>query len=179
MKNYKKCVFASVVGLLLSTNAFSADDQVTASDIEKEINQLHGEATALERDIGLIEKDLLFPPLTRVEVFLSVQAELDFTLKNIVLTLDGDEKSFHIYSAGDITALQMGGLQQFWEGNVALGLHEAQVEFTGVNAKGKRIKQTVKKKFEKTRDGLALEIQVLQGSDATTPTFSIKTWNNR
>lgn len=182
MNNYKKNILVPVLaGFFLATPVFAADGSrgLSSEAIEKEVNQLYSEAADLERDIGLLEKDLLFPPLTRVEVFLSIDATLNFTLKNVVLSLDGDEKSFHIYTATDMTALQMGGLQQFWEGNVALGQHEVVVEFQGVNAKGKRVKQSVSQKFEKTRDGLAFEIQVKQGANATTPTFAIKAWNNR
>ncbi len=150
-----------------------------AAAIEKEVNALRSEATDLERDIGLLEKDLLFPPLTRVEVFLSIAPELNFSLKNIALSLDDDEKSFHVYTAQDITALQMGGVQQFWEGNVALGQHEIIVDFMGVDVSGQRLRGSVSKKFEKTRDGLSFEIQVSADSDATVPKLTVKTWKNR
>lgn len=182
MNNYKKKILASIITtffFLPAGFAAEAESALTADNIEKKVNQLHSDSTDLERDIGLLEKDLLFPPLTRVEVFLSIDPELDFSLKNVALSLDGDEKSFHIYTSADTTALQMGGLQQFWEGNVALGQHEVTVEFLGVNVKGKQVKKTVTKKFEKTRKGLAFELQVNKGDNAVTPTFAIKAWNNR
>ena len=183
MNNYNNSIVAFIFcSFFFSFDAFAADvatDQARSSSIEQEVNQLRGEAADLERDIGLLEKDLLFPPLTRVEVFLSVQPDLDFQLRSVVFSLDGDEKSFHVYTMSDITALQMGGLQQFWEGNVALGQHELLVEFVGLNVKGATVKKQITHKFEKTRSGLAFEIQVKSGANATTPKFSVKAWNNR
>jgi hypothetical protein len=182
MNNYKnKLLPLMAFGLLLSQSVTSQESLATDSpeNIELQVNALYAEAASLERDIGLLEKDLLFPPLTRVEVFLSVESELDFQLKSVAMILDGDEKSFHVYSASDLTALQMGGLQQFWEGNVALGEHQLRVDFQGLNAKNKVIKQSISTDFEKTRDGLAFEVQVKQGADAKTPLFSLKAWDRR
>jgi hypothetical protein len=182
MSNYKKKLFIqALVGTLLSF-PISAQEQVNrdlSDDIQEQVNQVYSEAADLERDIGLLEKELLFPPLTRIEVFLSVDPELDFELKSVAMTLDGDEKSFHVYTASDLTALQMGGLQQFWEGNVALGEHLLKIDFQGLSDKNKPVKKTITKTFEKTREGLAFEVQVNKSTDASKPAFAVKAWGNR
>ncbi len=184
MNNYKKMKTVSVLQIItlcfgMFIGSVFAESTQTSSQLEKDVDALKAEASELERDIGLLEKDLLFPPLTRVEVFVSVDPSLEFTLQHIALEIDGDEKSFHLYTANDITALQMGGLQHFWEGNVALGQHDMIVEFKGKNAKGISVKQTLEHKFEKGKKGATFELQVMQGANSKTPKFSIKAWDKR
>ena len=164
---------------MLISPSFAEDAQSPSAQLDREVDLLKAEATELERDIGLLEKDLLFPPLTRVEVFVSLDPALDFTLQHIALEIDGDEKSFHLYNANDVSALQMGGLQHFWEGNVALGQHKMLVEFKGKSAKGEVVKQSVQYDFEKGKAGATFELQVMAGEDSKTPKFAIKAWDKR
>ena len=165
-----------IVSILLCSLMASANEP---SDIEKEVNELHADAAAIERDINLLEKDLLFPPLTRLEVFLSIDGSLNFDLNSIVLEIDGDEKSFHIYNASDLTALRLGGLQQFWEGNIALGKHELKAVLKGKTKDDDPIQQAVTYQFEKKKAGVAVELQIVPADDGETPTLKAKSWGKR
>jgi len=171
-------MFAFVL-LALMTLATSAFAQSNQTSIDAQVNALRAESSALERDISLLEKDLLFPPLTRIEVFLSLADSAEYDLRSVALELDGEEKSFHIYNGTDVEALKMGGLQHFWEGNVALGQHVLNVTFKGKNAKGDAFTKTIKHRFEKEAHGLAFELQAAMASDAINPKFTIEAWGKR
>lgn len=152
--------------------------QVVAADknatLDAEVEALDVKAVELEKDINALEKELLFPPLTRVEVYLSIDPELRFDLRTLALNIDNDEKTFHVYNNDDLSALRLGGLQPVWEGNVALGEHQVEVFFEGLDHAGKKLKGTATASFKKTRIGHSLEIQVLQGKSNKTPTFTVK-----
>jgi hypothetical protein len=189
MVNYKKKKSVVVhslkylaIGFLVAwfmPHAIAADDAAQQSALDAQVQNLRNEALILERDIGLLEKELLFPPLTRVEVYLSMQPELDYKLRSVVLEIDGEEKSFHIYSESDMAALRVGGMQSFWEGNVALGTHQLVATFKGEDPKGRPLGGTTQAAFKKTRSGLALELQVLVGKNEKTPKFAVKDWGEK
>lgn len=188
MNNYKKnaefspvsflCGLISLCFVLLFHASVSANE-TSEAELDQKVELLRSEASNIERDLGLLEKELLFPPLTRVEFYLSIQPDLDFSLRSVALELDGEEKSFHIYSQDDMTALQLGGLQHFWEGNVALGKHRIVATFKGSDTKGNMVKQSITHEFEKTTAGAAFELQVVQGKNLKTPDFVVKSWGKR
>ena len=71
--------------------------EVSEESLEQDIDNLGAEVDGIARDIALLERELLFPPLTRVQFYLSVNKDVQFTLQSLTLLLDGEEKSFHIY----------------------------------------------------------------------------------
>lgn len=154
-----------------SSLAIAANQNAT---LDAEVEALDIKAVELEKDINALEQEMLFPPLTRVEVYLSIDPELRFDLRTLALLIDNDEKTFHIYNTDDLSALRLGGLQPVWEGNVALGEHQVEVLFEGLDHAGKKFKGTAKSGFKKTRTGHSLEIQVLQGKNNKTPVFAVK-----
>lgn len=164
-------VFLLIVGVATFSIQAVADENAA---LDAEVEALDIKAVELEKDINALEKELLFPPLTRVEVYLSVEPELRFDLRTLALMIDNDEKTFHVYNTDDLAALRLGGLQPVWEGNVALGQHDVEVLFEGLDHAGKKLKGTAKASFKKTRTGHSLEIQVLQGKNNKTPVFSVK-----
>lgn len=151
----------------------------SAENLDKQISQLQADVDSIEQDIDALEKNLLFPPLTRIEVYLSLEQGLDFTLRTVNISVDGQEKNFHIYSDGDLAALRLGGLQHFWEGNVALGGHELKAEFEGLDRKGKVHKGSANMRFEKTLTGHSFELKITGSGENKVPTFSIKDWSDK
>lgn len=149
------------------------------ADLDQRISKLQADVDSIEQDISSLEKNLLFPPLTRVEVYLSLEPSVDFTLRTVTLSIDGQEKSYHIYSDSDLAALRLGGLQQVWEGNVALGGHEISAMFKGEDRKGNPVKGKADLKFEKTLTGHSFELKVDKSADGKVPVFSVKDWGDK
>lgn len=149
------------------------------ADLDERISKLQADVDSIEQDISSLEKNLLFPPLTRVEVYLALDPTADYTLRSVTVSIDGQEKSFHIYSDSDLAALRLGGLQHFWEGNVALGKHEISARFKGVDAKGKLLEGRAKLNFEKTLTGHSFELKVSKSANGKETVFSIRDWGNK
>ena len=174
MKNISKLV-AGMLAITLCV-AFAS---FSYADLDQRIGKLQADVDSIEQDISSLEKNLLFPPLTRVEVYLSLDRSVDFIIRTVSISIDGQEKSFHIYSDSDLAALRLGGLQHFWEGNVALGGHEITARFKAVDRKGKSLKGKASLNFEKTLTGHSFELKVSRSEDGKVPVFSIKDWGDK
>ena len=135
----------------------------------------------LESDIHALEKNLLFPPVTRTQVYISLEPEVNFIFQSVSVKVDNEEKSFHIYSDVELEALRVGGVQRLWEGNVSVGKHQLQIAVNGTNLRGER--PVVEKKeynFEKTTVGSSLELKVLAaGEKRKSVSFEIKDWSEK
>ncbi|NRB40699.1 MAG: hypothetical protein HRU20_19895 [Pseudomonadales bacterium] len=153
-----------------------ATAEVSEADLEENVNSLSAEVDDLARDISLLERELLFPPLTRVQIYLSLATDVQFTPRAMTLLVDGDEKSFHIYSDSDVAALRLGGLQRFWEGNVAMGIHQLSALIKGVDKKGRTVEEEIHFSFEKKNSGHSIEIKISAEKDSKKPSFSVKDW---
>lgn len=175
----KLCLsFFQMLGLLFLTSTFALAE-VSRSSLEDDVNTLGAEVDDLARDISLLERELLFPPLTRVQVYVSLSADVQFTPRNLVLSIDGDEQSFHIYSDSDVAALRLGGLQRFWEGNVAMGEHVLTAKIKGVDKKDRVIDETIEFNFDKKNTGHSIEIQISAETKSKKPSFSVKDWGEK
>ena len=170
MKSSLAVIFQILALVLFSSWGFAADN------LDQQVKELSAEISALERDVDVLEKNLLFPPLTRVEVYLSLDSRADFTITSAIVHLDDQEKSFHIYTAEDVAALHLGGKQHLWEGNVALGKHGLTAVVQGKNAKGQIVEKQAVLQFEKTLAGRSLELAVEASKDSDTPVLSVKDW---
>jgi hypothetical protein len=156
--------------------SFSIRAEITEESLEKDIDNLGAEVDSLARDISLLERELLFPPLTRVQFYVSISADVQFTLQSLSLLLDGEEKSFHIYSASDLAALRLGGVQRLWEGNAAMGTHNVQVKVAGVDRNDRELEKSLSLSFDKKNGGHSLELKVIADKETKSALFSVKDW---
>ena len=168
-----QCLFLAIPLILVTPISMA---EVSESDLEADVNSLSAEVDDLARDISLLERELLFPPLTRLQVYVSLAADVQFTPRSMVLLIDAEEKSFHIYSESDTAALRLGGLQRFWEGNIAMGKHKLSATIKGVDKKDRAVEETVQFNFNKKNSGHSIEIRITAESDSKQPSFSVKDW---
>lgn len=172
--------FVKTLAVMFITCSFFAAPFISAEISEKKLNadidSLGGEVDELARDIALLERELLFPPLTRLSFYVSLSVDAQFSMQTITLLIDGGEESFHIYSKSDIAALRIGGVQRLWEGNVALGQHKLSVKVKGMDGKKRLVEKVIPFTFEKKNDGHSIELEIKAESESKTPIFSMKDW---
>lgn len=75
-----------LAGPLLAQSGDGADDKAVAETVE----DLKKQVISLNRDLFILEEDLLFPASTQVAVFLSVDAGEFLKLDSVKLKVDGD-----------------------------------------------------------------------------------------
>ncbi len=124
--------FAKEARLKSAQNALN-----TVKNLSKEIQTLKASVVDLNKDLRLMEEELLFPSSTQASVFVSLDIGTFFTLEGIKLKVDGRQVATHLYSEKQRQALARGGIQRLHLTNLNQGLHTISAFFTGLGPNGR------------------------------------------
>lgn len=164
---------ATFLSLLCGQMAVAnADPQPPGDDIES----LKQTVLELNRDLLILEEELLFPANTQVAVFLSMDVGEFFQLDAVKLKIDDKLVAAHLYTDSQIDALHRGGVQRLYLGNVKSGSHEVSAFFTGKGPAGRDYKRGAKLTLEKGQSAAMLELRIVDSSAKQQPIFEIKEW---
>ncbi len=154
-----------LLNYLLITACLSISSQLMAqTSISNEIQDLKQQMIALNRDLFLLEEDLLYPASTQVVVYVSMDVGKYFELDAIELKIDGDTMTHYLYTKKQIAALLKGGVQRLHMGNINQGEHEITVFVLGKGPEGREVKRGTTKKITKTQDAKAIELKIRDSS---------------
>jgi hypothetical protein len=159
------------------TDAESLDeDSSEETSLDTDIEALKKEVLSLNRDLFILEEDLLFPSNTQFSVFLSMNAGALFSLDSIQLKIDDKNIANHLYTERELAALKRGGVQRLYIGNLPAGEHEIILIFTGVGPKGRdyRLGETVV--IEKTTEPQFVEFMIADDTGKEQPQFDVRVW---
>ncbi len=85
----------------------------------------------LNRDLFVLEEELLFPANTQVAVFVSMDVGDFFALDSVTLKIDQKEVANYLYTPREAEALLKGGVHRVYLGNLKVGEHELVALFSG------------------------------------------------
>ena len=155
----------------------AAQDAAGPSELESDLEALKQELIELNRELFLLEEDLLAPSDTQVAVFVAVDQGSLFELDSVQLKLNDKAVANYLYTERELSALQRGGVHRLFLGNLPAGEHEVVAFFTGRGPKGRDYKRGASLNFEKTLGPKYLELRVLDDADAAQPRFEIREWD--
>ncbi len=167
--------------LLLSVMFVSGPISVHASEsedkaLETSIEDLKKEVLSLNRDLFILEEDLLFPANTQFSVFVSIDAGSLFKLDSIQLRIDDKNVTNYLYTARELAALKRGGVQRLFIGNLASGEHEIVAIFTGLGPSGRDYRRGKTVILNKTSDPQYVEFIIRDDSNKQQSFFEAKIW---
>lgn len=148
----------------------------TVSQLSKEIQALKTSVVDLNKDLRLMEEELLFPSSTQASVFVSTEGGKFFSLESIKLKLDGKVIASHLYSVKQRQALSRGGIQRIHMTNLNNGLHTISAFFTGVGPNGRAYKRAAELEFTKGKGSQYIELAIMDDFAKQEPVFAIKQW---
>lgn len=148
----------------------------TVKKLSKDIQSLKSSVVGLNKDLRLMEEELLFPSSTQAVVFLSLDIGEFFTLESIKLKLDGKLVASHLYSEKQRNALARGGVQRLHITNLNQGLHDVTAFFTGIGPNGRPYKRASQLQFEKGKGSQYLELAIVDDLAKQEASFNIKKW---
>lgn len=119
---------------------------------------LKSEAVDLISRLHRLEQQLLYPVHTRVSVFLSVAENSHANPHSVSLEIDGNKVTDHIYTQKETRALDSGGIQRLYTGNILMGKHKLQLSIRQVLKDGKVRTHGFEYKFTKDEDAENIEI---------------------
>ncbi len=94
------------------------------ASLDTRVQDLKAELIRLNRDLLVLEEELLFPAGTQVAVFVSMDVGKLFELESVQIKLDDKVVSQHLYTPLEVQALHRGGVQRIYLGNLRAGTHE-------------------------------------------------------
>ncbi len=155
------------------TKAAPASDE---RSLDARVQDLKKEVKALNRDLFILEEELLFPSNTQLAVFLSVDVGSYFRLDAVQLKIDGKEVANHLYTARELDALERGGVQRLWLGNVKSGEHELVATFVGPGPNQRDYKRATSHRFKKGSAAKYLELKIVDKTHKLQPEFVVREW---
>jgi len=159
------------------TDAESLDEDVSEdTSLDTDIEALKKEVLSLNRDLFILEEDLLFPSNTQFSVFLSMNAGALFSLDSIQLKIDDKNIANHLYTEREMAALKRGGVQRLYIGNLPSGEHEIIIIFTGVGPKGRDYRLGESVVIEKTTEPQFVEFMIADDTGKEQPQFDVRVW---
>jgi len=154
----------------------SATGATDTRSLDERIQDLKKQTVELNRDLFVLEEELLFPANTQVAVFVSVDVGKFFALDSITLKIDNREVSDYLYTPREVAALLRGGVQRLYVGNLKSGEHELVAFFNGKGPNDRDYRRAASIRFEKGLGAKYLELKVTDHQHAQEPDFEIKDW---
>src|SRR5215207_174279 len=139
--------------------------------LDEEIQAIKKEVLDLNRDLFVLEEELLFPANTQVAVFLSMDVGEFFALDTVELRVDNKQVAKYLYTPREAEALLKGGVQRLYLGNLRVGNHELVALFTGKGPNGQDYSRGAQLKFEKSVGAKYLELKISDRQVKRQPEF--------
>ena len=163
---------AALLSLLSCTLGSSS---VLAQESAGKVESLKESVLTLNRDLLILEEDLLYPASTQVAVYVSMDLGAFFALDAIKLEIDNQLVASELYTDKQTNALFRGGVQRLYIGNLKAGEHEISAFFTGRGPQ-KDYKRGAKLVVTKGQEPVVLELKIVDSSAQLQPEFEIKQW---
>ncbi len=144
--------------------------------LDDEVQDLKKDVLKLNRELFILEEELLFPTNTQVAIFLSLGSEAYFALDSVQVKIDDKVVSNYLYTKREVDALHRGGIHRVYFGNIRAGEHELVAFFTGKGPQGRDYRRAATLVFEKKIGQKYIELQILDLENKQQPEFTIKEW---
>jgi hypothetical protein len=149
--------------LLLAGGPFatSVAQDISGDDmrsLDGQVQEIKSDVLSIASELNNLEERLLYPSNTQVALFVAIEDDEDFRLDAVKIEIDGELATHHIYSYKELEALQKGGVQRIYTGNVPTGDHQLSVTMIGMLKNGTEFNKTDQFSFAKGVEPKALGI---------------------
>ncbi|ACE84904.1 hypothetical protein [Cellvibrio japonicus] len=171
MSVFVRKFWASLMLLLAVAVPSAAQDEAVAPKVEA----LKESVLTLNRDLLILEEELLYPASSQIAVYVSMDLGTYFTLDAIKLEINNKLVASELYTEKQTRALYRGGVQRLYIGNLKTGEHEISAFFTGKGPQ-QDYKRGAKLVVTKGQEPLVLELRIVDSTAQLQPVFDIKQW---
>jgi hypothetical protein len=144
--------------------------------LDTRVQDVKSDVIKLNRDLLVLEEELLFPANTQLAVFVSMDVGKMFELDSVQLKIDDKQVASYLYTPREVQALHRGGVQRLYLGNLRTGEHELVAFFTGGGPHTRDYKRGATVKFTKDTQAKYVELRIRDSSAKLQPEFEIKLW---
>lgn len=167
-----------LVAALGTGPALAAEPSQPASfpGLDAEVQALKQQVVDLNRDLFVLEEELLFPANSQVAVFVSMDVGTFFALDSVTVLLDGRKVANYLYTQREVDALLRGGVQRLWVGNVPTGEHELTAFLAGKGPHDRYYTRGATLRLEKGAGAKYLELKISDQAQQLQPDFIVTEW---
>ena len=163
--------------LLFAGVAHAADaPEPPSASLDEDMQALKDEVLDLNRELFLLEEELLFPANTQIAVFVSMDVGEFFDLDSVQLRIDDKPVSSYLYTDREVTALHRGGVHRLFLGNLKTGEHELVAVFTGQGPHARDYRRGASLEFEKGIGAKFVELRISDRASKQQPEFLVREW---
>jgi hypothetical protein len=144
--------------------------------LDETVQGLKKDVVDLNRELFVLEEELLFPANTQVAIFVSMDIGEFFALDSLSLKIDNKEVANYLYTPREAEALLKGGVHRVYLGNLKVGEHQLVAFFNGKGPNERDYKRGANLKFEKGVGAKYLELKITDRQRRGQPEFAIKDW---
>jgi hypothetical protein len=143
-------VLAALLSFLAgSPGAADESSREEMRSLDEQVQEIKSDVLSIAAELSNLEERLLYPSNTQVAVFVSLEEGETLRLDSVQIEIDGELVAHHIYSFKELEALQKGGVQRIYTGNIPTGEHQLQVSMTGKLPGGRDFDGTERFSFSK------------------------------
>lgn len=147
-----------------------------SASLDNRVQDLKSDVIKLNRDLLVLEEELLFPANTQVALFVSMDVGKLFELDSVQIKLDDKLVTNYLYTPNEVQALHRGGVQRAYVGNLKSGTHEIVAFFTGKGPHERDYKRATTIKFDKGAEPKYIELRIKDSTGKLQPEFDVKVW---
>jgi hypothetical protein len=147
-----------------------------AAGLDSRVQDLKADVISLNRDLLVLEEELLFPASTQVALFVSMDVGRLFSLDSVQIKLDDKIVADYLYTPNEVAALHRGGVQRVFMGNLKTGAHEITAFFTGQGPHTRDYKRATTLKFDKGSEPKYIELRIRDTTAKLQPEFDVRVW---
>ena len=156
--------------------AAEAESRDEFRSLDQDVQDLKKEVLDLNRDLFLLEEELLFPANSQVAFFISMDVGEYFALDSVNLKIDGKEVANYLYTEREVDALIRGGVHRVHMANLKTGDHELIAVFTGKGPHARDYRRGATLTFSKGIGAKYMELEITDRVKKQQPEFDIKEW---
>jgi hypothetical protein len=132
MLGWKRIIFGIIAVLMVGTMARGQEiSREQIKGLDEQVQEIKADVLAIAAELNQLEEKLLFPSNTQIAVFVSLAKGETFRLDSVQIQMAGKPVAHHIYTFKELQALQKGGVQRIYTGNVRSGDHALTVSVAG------------------------------------------------
>jgi hypothetical protein len=153
-----------------------APAQAEEASLDARVQDMKSEVIRVNRDLLVLEEELLYPAGTQVALFVSMDVGKLFELESVQVRLDDKLVASYLYTPLEVQALHRGGMQRLFMGNLRSGKHTLTAYFTGKGPHVRDYKRGSTIEFEKSNDPRYIELRIKDRESKLQPEFELKVW---
>jgi hypothetical protein len=149
LKKFWLVPFAAVAVLAAASAGAEASYREQMKGLDEQVQEVKSDVLSIAAELSRLEERLLYPSGTHLAVFVALTPRDTLRLDAVQIQIDGQPVAHSIYSFKELEALQKGGVQRIYTGNVATGEHQIEVTIAGKLDTGKDYSRTERFAFSK------------------------------